>query len=486
MANAAAAGISLSTNGTTMTLTVRNSVLATTTLTATIAIRAWHLFGFTVDADGNTKLYTCGVLADTDASPGGTLGAASGFSINAHNVSQDDLADVVRAMWWTGAGIAATATDAWHAKVAEAVLGIMPSTGTTGSTYARASAAVYTAEGMASLRCHIMGYHCPPAGNVVGLGADEGRTDKASRNYALVAADTAVTLGFTVGAGLAVSVVDDSAKLLDAGCRELGPYVVHIVSSHIAGALVLGDQTLVIGNPMGTTDVCWGSLRGRWISGFPPTMMWFDGVLPSSVIGSIGGGYSRGRCWSAPNSVNACLALTFPNPAFGNTSEYNIILWCAGVGQNPNEEIASQTAAGVDTVKAQGVLTTAHDPSNAAGTIDLEQTPMFWDGDAPTTAEELLRCGATEIMGLDGAGNYDLDDSTNVASVAVAEVDNTPRTVRAAWHLNLYAAELDGDDDTAPYDGAWPAGVLVLPGGPRSTQGLRVWDEAEEDTEVLP
>jgi hypothetical protein len=75
---------------------------------------------------------------------------------------------------------------------------------------------------------HIVDVNMPPAGNVLGLQADEQIATKVSKNYRLVAGDAAaLATAYASGAHAPIiAEIDDSASL--GGARECGPYVLRI------------------------------------------------------------------------------------------------------------------------------------------------------------------------------------------------------------------------------------------------------------------
>jgi len=212
-----------------LSVTVKNSAATTTSITGSVRLGAWNLVGVTYDASGNMELYIQGVSTDTDASPGGDISDGNGIGINSNPFgSNDGGCDIARIVYWHQDDCAAIATDSWHAKVAEAVLGIRPEVGTTGSTDARTTEGIYYPEGVAVDRVHIVDAGMAPAGEVEGLGSDEQIATKVSKNYNLVAGDAAaLATCYASGAHApAVSEIDASGTLGD--MRECGPYILKI------------------------------------------------------------------------------------------------------------------------------------------------------------------------------------------------------------------------------------------------------------------
>jgi len=243
--------------------------------------------------------------------------------------------------------------------------------------------------------------------------------------------------------------------------------------------------TITLGQIINSTATCWGSVRARVLQGTWKLGWYYSTTDTYVTIATISTGYARTYGTAAPSNANAKLAVWSSTDV--EDDMIYITFWCCGIGSRIPDEVPSQLAAGSSTTKAKGTLTTAHDPSNAKGTIDLEQTPRLWGTAAPTTAETLLECTATEIVGLDGASHLEIQDGTNEANADLVEADDTQRTVRGAWRIGggLYAAEIGGDDGTASYDGAWPAGNIEIHGTCRSTQALVVYDLPKEDTDPL-
>lgn len=243
--------------------------------------------------------------------------------------------------------------------------------------------------------------------------------------------------------------------------------------------------TVTLGQAINSTATCWGSVRGNITQG-TWKLGWYYSVTDTYVtIATISTGYVRTKGTAAPPHVNAKLAIWSTTDVAAD--EIDVVLWCCGIGSRIPDEVPSQAAAGSSTTKTQGTLTTAYDPSNAKGTLDVTVTPRFWGTAAPTSAETLVKCTATEIVGLDGAGDLEIEDGTNEANADAVEADGTQWTARGSWRYpHLYAAKIGGDDGTASYDGAWPAGNLAVPGGCRSVQGLVVYDLPREDVVALP
>lgn len=230
---------------------------------------------------------------------------------------------------------------------------------------------------------------------------------------------------------------------------------------------------------MGTVADCWGSIRARITQG-TWKLGWYHAATDTYVeIAAVASGYARTSGVAAPPHVDAKLALWTETDAPGD--HLYVILWCCGVGARVPDEVPSRATAGVDTAKAQGTVTINLDPSDVQGTINLEQTPRLHGTAAPTTAETLLELGATEMLGLDGAGDIELQDSTNEANATLAEADGVARTIRSAWDAGgLYVAEVGGDDGAAAFDGSWPAGQLEIKGTCRSTNEITVYDGANK------
>lgn len=198
-------------------------------INTSVRLGAWNLVGVTYDANGDTVLYVNGQSAASAASPGGTVGAAAGFGINSDpGGSNDGMTDIARVIYWKD-GSAAVATAAWHASVAEAVLGMLPDTGTAGSTYARTTEACRYPVGTGTDRVHIIDANMPPAGNTEGLGSDELISTKVSKNYNLVAGDAAaLTTTYASMAHDPLVAERDESVALGSHLRELGPYVLRI------------------------------------------------------------------------------------------------------------------------------------------------------------------------------------------------------------------------------------------------------------------
>jgi hypothetical protein len=243
--------------------------------------------------------------------------------------------------------------------------------------------------------------------------------------------------------------------------------------------------TATLGQVINSTATCWASVRARVVQGTWKLGWYYSTTDTYVAIATISTGYVRTKGTAAPPHANAKLAIW--STTDDDADEVEVILWCCGFGSRIPDEVPSQLAAGSSTTKTQGALTTAHDPSNAKGTIDVTLTPRFWGTAAPTTAETILECTATEIVGLDGAGDLEIQDGTNEANADAVEADDTQWTARGSWRPPvLYAAKIGGDDGTAAYDNAWPAGNLEIKGTCRTVQGLVVYDLPTEDTVALP
>ena len=189
-------GISIYVAGSTLTAEVVGTVGGTITVTATIELAAWHLIGLTIMVGSKTILYVCGVPQDDALTPAGTLGANRVYRINDLSGGGNSTpSDIVRFVEWTGAGIAATANDAWHATVSESVLGLRPDVGELGTTFVRTSTGVYYPAGPTG-RIHIMGLGCPSAGGAEGVGSDEEIVTTISKNHNLVAGDEALATSY--------------------------------------------------------------------------------------------------------------------------------------------------------------------------------------------------------------------------------------------------------------------------------------------------
>ena len=284
------------------------------------------------------------------------------------------------------------------------------------------------------------------------------------------------------GLFLIVTLADDAATLLAAGLREVGPNVVDIVLGlmDVPGPGVATYPTVGFGQDVPLPG--WASIRavevqGDWVFGLYDPVA--DDYYP---IADIAGSYVRTAGAFGLIDFGAGYLAVWCTSC--NAEDHlRCVFWCAGGGVRIEDEVPSQDVAGVSTTKAEGIVTTAHDPSNLAGTLNLTQTPRFWAGAAPTTAETLIELTATEMIGLDGADAVEVQDGTNEANADLVEADGTPRTVRAAWDVaGLYAAVVGGDDGTAAYDGAWPAGTIELRGTCRATQALIVRSAANKTT----
>ena len=476
-------GVSVYVTGTTLTVEVCGSVGGAVTVTATIEPAAWHLIGVTIEVGSKVILYVCGVQQDDALTPAGTLGAARNYRINDYSGGGGSTpSDIRRVLWWTGAGIGATATAAWHATVSESVLGLRPDVGELGTTFVRASGATYYPLGPTG-RIHIMGRGCPSAGNAEGIESDEAIVTTVSKNYNLVAGDEALATGYDMPwHALVASVADDSAALLAAGLREVGPNVIDLLVGPIdvpgPGAATYPTATFGQAAPQpGWVSIRAVESQGDWVFG-----LYAPGTNSYTAIADISGSYVRTYgVFGLIDAGAVYLAVWCTSHNAGD--ELKCVFWCAAGGAKVQDEVPSQAVAGVSQTKAEGVLTTAHDPSNVSGTLNLTQTPRFWGGAAPTTAETLIELTASEMVGLDGANAVEVQDGTNEANADLVEADGTPRTVRAAWDVaGLYAAVVGGDDGTAAYDGAWPAGTIELRGTCRSTQVIVVRSAANKTT----
>jgi hypothetical protein len=481
-------GISVYVTGSVLTVEVSGSVDGPVTVTAPIAPAAWHLIGVTIEVGSKVILYVCGVQQDDALTPAGTLGEARVYRINDYSGGGGSTpSDIRRVLWWTGAGIAATADDAWHATVSESVLGMRPDVGELGTTFVRGSAATYYPLGPAG-RVHIMGLGCPSAGNVEGIGSDEEIVTTISKNYNLVDGDTALVTCYAIPWFAILPVLaDDAAALSAAGLREVGPNVIDLLVGllDVPGPGVATYLTATFGQVVSVPG--WASIRavasqGDWVFGLYDPVA--DDYYP---IADIAGSYVRtSGAFGLIDFGAAYLAVWCTSNDAGD--HLKCIFWCAGSGERVQDEVPSQDVAGVSTTKSEGIVTTAHDPSNVAGTLNLTQTPRLWGTVDLTSAGTLIELTASEMIGVNGGGgevigSVKVDDGTNEANADLVEVDGTPRTVRAAWDVaGLYAAVVGEDDGTAAYDGAWPAGTIELRGTCRATQAIVVWSAANKTT----
>lgn len=203
--------------------------ISTLTLQSSINVGAWCLAGFTYDANGTSRMFIQGAEEDSGASFGGDVGSSLGFAINANTDGDyDGMVDIARVLYWHKDSCADIATATWHAALAEAVLGMRPEIGASGSVCTRTTPSIYYPEGPGTNRVHIMGANMPPAGAAEGLGSDEAISAKMSKNFNLAAGDAAALTDTYDAAFRAISAAetDDSANLGD--MRECGPVVLEI------------------------------------------------------------------------------------------------------------------------------------------------------------------------------------------------------------------------------------------------------------------
>jgi hypothetical protein len=255
--------------------------------------------------------------------------------------------------------------------------------------------------------------------------------------------------------------------------------------TYCTAARVFGVATTATGNH-------WGSIRLSGTASIGTNGELRYGFVSADLatrvaIGTPALDYSR-NCGVANLTSTGMLFAVWIHQTNPGTTEVtlNAVLACHGAGSRVPDEVPSQTAAGTGKTRTQGSILTNHDPDNSAGTLDLEQTPRLHGTSAPTSAETLIELGVSEMIGLDGANHTEVEDGTNEANADLVEADGVSRIVRAAWHAaDLYAAVVGGDDGTAAYDGAWPAGDVEIKGTCRATTALIIYDAAEESTDPL-
>lgn len=442
----------------------------TVTRTVTDALASIFFAIAVVERSGQVTLFVNGVSSGGVAVPGGAQ-AGSGLSVAcAPNGTLLFDGQIYACGHKYGSGISADWLADNAAKVVEftnTFTGILPRVGS-GPLYTRDSTRIYYPLGPNG-RAHIVSNSLPPAGNVEGLGTDEQIVSVTDKNHVLESGDLA-SLNTRIDAGLVGTLQTETGADL-AALQAALPWasgVVYDIDNPTGGTLYAR-----FGNQVGVTSACWISIRARVISG--TINLGFIGG-PSSwvqVLAGISSNYVRNYGTANPIVTAARCGLEIPSGG-----RVRVILWCAGVGARVLDEVPSLTAFGVNFTVAQGVLTTAHTPSDIEETYDLVCKPRLWGAASAGDSGDIVSRsgGVAGIIAVTAGGNVTTTDGTSTPSAAMSENDGIQETLRSTHGRGrLYVTQSDQTPAEAAYDGSLAAsGSLTHEGSCRSIQRLLV------------
>ena len=397
-----------------------------------------------MDASGNQVVYANGVAGTPAASPSGSMASTVGIGLGGapSGILSGDVG-VARCMAFYGSGIADIATQAWVDHLTATVFGYFNRGAGGNMSFAGAGMRSYT-------ECHTGGVHllsangCP-SGNVGGMEALDGGTNKCYQNVGYETGDEAL---FTQSAGMTNTTVDDSAALITNDCREVGARVIRMASPGLARLLRYGATTA-------NTNKHWVSVRAKVISGTPEIGVW-DGTTFTKAGDLTQTDYTVKYYAVTPANANQQWALNLPAGAelyfvFPQMTESAV-----PVDEIPNIANAAAATLAEATLSFPATL----DQPNTAGTWQVVLNPHGWaTGDLGAAQRIIQRLTVnTDVLSIDDSvspAKVKSGDGTNTASATIVEVDETGQTIMASWGDDGLITQQTGQArNVASYDGS--------------------------------
>ena len=105
------------------------------------------------------------------------------------------------------------------------------------------------------------------------------------------------------------------------------------------------------------------------------------------------------------------------------------------------------------------MLDTAYAPSDVRGTLSVDATPLGWSGVEPGADVRIITRATTDgdLVTADGstAGYLTGDGTSEAQATTTVPADGVERTIATTWHTGgSMTIDVDGDSDSAAYDGA--------------------------------
>ncbi|MHC4644311.1 MAG: hypothetical protein ACYTBJ_02330 [Planctomycetota bacterium] len=404
----------------------------------------WNLIVSRGDKSGNHYLYVNGVLEDTDDITGvGDIRGGNGLGIGCLPTgSSAAMVDVVRVLFYYGAGIADIVTQAWVDRLTATVFGYQNQTGSGNCTFRGDGARSFVQCDTGGV--HVLGNHTCPSGNTGGMEPLDGGTNKVYKNYAYATGDDAL---WSTDVGMTTSVVDDGSKLSTVDCRDIGPNVIRMRSTGADRYTVLGDTT-------GNTNKHWLSGRFRVIAGAPQLVLW-DGATSTLAMTLTATDYSVTFTTVTPANANQKWGLRMVSG-----SEVYAVLGQLYEGVVPAPEIPNVADAATATL-AEATLQFPSTLAQAdnAGTWEITLEPHEWNSGDLGSLKQIIRMSTTSTHTFDiddsvSPAKLQIRDGTSTASATISEVSETPVRCMTSWGALLVAQQEGQTLDTAPYDGA--------------------------------